>query len=299
MVALFVSPAALLAQTPSAATVTGTGSVEIKRQPELLRVQIEVMSRGKTLKESLEKLKVRREEVRTALVQLGAKKDAITFGDANTADELSGRQNDVGRLIRDRNRVLGKPAGNAETASIVAGMVRVEFALPAGGADEFLIASRELQDKIKAADLGGLKDKAKLTPEEQEAIEEAAGRPRRGDEGEARGDPMFLYVSKISEAERSKAQAEAFSKAKRDAERLARAAGVELGGLHRLTNPMHGGVDYDDLYGRRGYNPASMLARPLDGAEDDLAEAISLQPGKVSLRVGVVAEFTLKPPTAK
>jgi len=204
-------------------------------------------------------------------------------------------------MIRDRNRALSKPPGKVETATIVAGVIRADFSLPARGADEFLLVSRELQEKIKAADLGGLKDKGKLTPEEQEAIEEAVGRPRRGDEGEARGDPLFFYVAKISEEERSKALAGAFAKAKRDAERLARAAGAELGVLHRLTNPYSGGGDLDDPYAlsRRGYYGQAQLARPFDGADDETAEAVGLQPGKVSLRLGVVAEFTLKAPTGK
>ncbi|WP_439624533.1 SIMPL domain-containing protein [Gemmata sp.] len=288
------------AEPPTAPTVTGTGSFEIKRQPETLRVQIEVMARGKTLKEALEKLKIRREEVRSALVQLGARKESVALGDPSTADELAGRQADVGRMIRDRNRAIGKAPGNAEAPAIVAGMVRVEFPLPAGGADEFLVASGGLQDKIKTADLGGLKDKGKLTPEEQEAIEEANGRGRRGDEGEARGEPMFLYVSKVTDEERAKAQAGAFARAKRDAEHLARAAGMELGTLHRLTNGFQPGGEFDDPFGRRGfYNPATMLSRPLDGANDDVSEAVGFQPGKVSLRLGLVAEFTLKPPAGK
>jgi len=301
VVMLFASPAALWAQSPAPATVSGTGSVEIKRQPETLRVQIELMARGKTLKEALDKLKARREEAQATLIQLGARKDGIILGDATTADDLAGRQGDVDRMMRDRNRALNKPPGKVETASIVSGVIRVDFPLPARGADEFLLASRGLQEKIKSADLGGLKDKGKLTPEEQEAIEEAVGRPRRGDEGEVRGDPLFFYVSKISEEERSKALAEAFAKAKRDAERLARAAGAELGALHRITNPYSGGGDLDDPYAlsRRGYYGQSQLARPLDGTDDESAEAVGLQPGKVSLRLGVVAEFTMRAPTGK
>lgn len=283
---------------PSAATVSGTGNIEIKRQPETLRVQIEVMARGKSLKESFEKLKARREEVREALIKLGARKEGVTFGDPGTADDASGRQNDVDRLIRDRNRALGKEAKKTEAAVIVAGFVRADFPLTGGALDEFIVASRELQDKIKAADLGGLKEKGKLTPEEQEALEEAVGRPRRGDEGD-RGEPVFLFVSKVSEEDRAKALADAFARAKRDAERLAKAAGAELGGLHKLTKPFPDSGEFGDPYARYRYSNNSALIQALERTDDEVTEAIGLQPGKVSLRVGVVAEFTLKQPGGK
>jgi uncharacterized protein YggE len=290
----------LRAQTPAAAMVTVNGSVEIKRQPEILRVQIELMARGKTLTDAIGKLKSRKEEVRTTLVEFGAKKDAITFGETNSADELSGRQGEINRMVRGRNRALGKPAGKEDTSSIVAGVVQVEFALPKGNPDDFLVASLELQTKIKNADLGGLKEKGKLSQEEQEAIEEAAGRSGRGDEGPARGEPVFLYVCKISEEDRSKALAAAFAKAKRDAERLAHAAGSEVGGLNRLTNPFPAASD-DDQYmlARRGYYGGAPVVRSLDTSDEDSSEAVGSQPGKVSLRVGVVAEFSLKPPSNK
>jgi hypothetical protein len=256
------------------------------------------MTRGKTLKDAMEKLKTRREEAKSSLVQLGAKKEKIVAGETTTADELSGRQNDIDRMVRNRNKVLGKQPEKTETPAIVSGIVQAEFALPAGSADEFLLAAHDLQDKIKKAELGGLKESGKLSPEEQEAIDEAVGQSRRGGmEGPARGEPVFQFVSKISEEERSKALASAFGKAKRDAERLARAAGVDLGGLYRLTNSTMGFSGDDDpfMYARRGYGTGGVqLGRNIDGADDDTAEAVGLQPGKVSLRIGVVAEFTLK-----
>src|SRR5579872_5924977 len=169
----FLASSPLLAQSPAAPTVTGTGVVEIKRQPEILRVQIELLARGKTLKDAMEKLKNRREEAKSSLVQLGAKKEKIAVGETTTADELSGRQNDIDRMVRNRNKVLGKQPEKTETPAIVSGIVQAEFVLPASSADEFLIAAHDLQDKIKKAELGGLKESGKLSPEEQEAIEEA------------------------------------------------------------------------------------------------------------------------------
>src|SRR5947208_6727889 len=95
LLALLVSPAALAAEPPAAGTVSGSGSVEIKRQPDILRVQFEVMARGKTLKEALQNLKTRREEVRSELAKIGAGKDAVTFGDPGLADDGANRRDRV------------------------------------------------------------------------------------------------------------------------------------------------------------------------------------------------------------
>lgn len=51
------------------------------------------------------------------------------------------------------------------------------------------------------------------------------------------------------------------------------------------------GADSDDPYGRRGYYPGRTLGEGVEQGE----EAIGTQVGKVTLRVGVVANFTLKP----
>jgi uncharacterized protein YggE len=288
---LLASPAALRADPPAAGTVSGSGTVEIKRQPEILRVQFEVMARGKTLKEALDKLKARRDEVRTELVKLGARKDAVTFGDPGLAEDGTNRRDRVEMLIRERNRALGKPKPKGDTPAVVAVMVRAEFPLAAADPEAFLVAARELQEKVKAAELGGLKDKSKLTPEEEEAAAEAIGGPGPGDGEPPRGEPVFLYVSKITEQERSKALAEAFAKAKREAERLARAAGGELGGLHHLANQFQSVIDPDELYGRRGFYPGRMV---LGSSDDEADEAVGAQAGKVTLRVGVVVQFKLK-----
>src|SRR5438067_9415618 len=155
LLVLLLSPGVLPAQSPAAGTVSGTGTAEIRRQPETLRVQFEVQARGKTLREALDKLKARREEVRSALVGLGARKGAVVFGDPGLAGEASARNVQIEQLIHQRNQALGRPKPKAGAASVVTATVRADFPLPAGGdAEAFLLAARELEEKVKAADLG-------------------------------------------------------------------------------------------------------------------------------------------------
>jgi hypothetical protein len=162
---------------------------------------------------------------------------------------------------------------------------------------------QELQDKIKAADLAGLKEFEKGTPQEEELAEENPEVNFRGDPNEAkRGEPLFLFVARVSDDERAKALAEAFRKAKRQAARLAEAAGTELGTLRHLDGQSTG-VPGDDS--PPYYNPYAMRAlRALQGAQADdteerSREAVATQAGPVTYRVAVTAAFALKPGPAK
>jgi hypothetical protein len=258
------------------------------------------MARGKTPKEAFDALKLRRDEARAALEKLGTAKDGVAFGDPGLADQQSDQQARMNRFMAERNGALGKPKPKGTAPTVVTAMVRADFPLPTGSPEEFAVAARDLQDKVKAAELGGVKNTGKLTPEEQEAADEAAGNPGRGDGGPARGEPVFVFVSKVSDDDRAKATAAAFAKARRDADRLARAGGTELGGLHRLTN-QSAMEDFDFRYGggRQESYAAMTMNRNFGTADDDATEAVGFQPGKVTLRVAVVAEFTLKAPGSK
>src|ERR1051326_1416325 len=73
-------------------TVTGHGLYELKRQPEFLRVQVDVMAKGKDIKEALAKLRARRQAAQKNLESLGVAAGAIEFGDAVVTTEKADRQ---------------------------------------------------------------------------------------------------------------------------------------------------------------------------------------------------------------
>ena len=286
---------AISAAEPQTAIVSGTGTVEIKRPAEILRVQFDVMARGKNLTDAIEKLKTRREVVIAELAKMGASKDSVFFGDNDVLDEASDRQNQLGRMMASRNRALGKsPKPKTEALTILYVPIKVDFPLPSNKPDELLVVTRTLQEKIKVAELGGLKTDGKASPEEEEQVEESVGMTGRGGEEQPRGTPTFLYVFKLTEADRKKALSDAFAQAKQDARRLAQAAGMDLGELYKLIDQSQSSVDPDEImtmmrrdygYGRYGNGGMGSL---LVGDE-----AIGMSPGKAAVRVGVVAQFRL------
>lgn len=156
---------------------------------------------------------------------------------------------------------------------------------------------------LQEADLAGKKEAEQLTPEEKEALEEAGEEERMMfsgmEEGPKPGEPVFLFVAKVSEEEKSRLLGEAFTKAKAHALLLARAAGVELGGLQTVASQGAGDglTDYEALgeYGVHYRNilyPLVRRARTEQSGND--TEAIGIQPGQVSLRAVIVASFAIQ-----
>ena len=279
-------------------TVTGQGFVDVKQPPEVLRVQIELLAKGKDLKDALARLKERREAARSRLAALGAVQEGVVFGEPALNAEKTDRQKQLEGLVAARLRVGGgKPATQAKLAppTMVSSWLQFEVPLKAADAEELLLVSQRLQDRIRAADLSGLKEVEKLSPQEEEIAEEAKLAEATGQDGApTRGEPAFSFVRKISEQELSRALAEAFQKARQEAARLAQAAGAEMGRLHHLENQLAAGSPegtpqfYFD--GRRQY--AVPVPHGLPAAAGP--EAVGAQPGQVSYRVMVTAAFLLK-----
>lgn len=283
-----------------AGQVSGSGSVEIKRPAEFLRMQVELTAKGKDLKEALTKFKERREAVAAQLAALGVAKSDVHFGETAVTSAMTDRQRQMEMMVMQRRGGRKPDPKNKQPDPVVVGAtLKADLPVRGGSAEELLLTSHALQEKIKAADLGGLKDPEKLSAKEEELAEEMQEMGRMMQEaGQSRpGEPTFLYVCKIPAAERDKALKEAYKKAADQAARLAQAAGAELGPLASLSS--HSQVDANDATSEMNpyYTRAvrAFMSRGAEGGgEDDPDEAVGPTPGKVSLRVTVNAAFQIK-----
>jgi uncharacterized protein YggE len=286
--------------------VGGSGTVSIERMPEGMRMNIVLTAKGKDLKEALAALKDRTDAAKAQLATLGADKASVKTESAQISAGKNNQQRQMEMMMAQRIRGGGakKPKKEEKPQVSVSTALTANWPLKAKETEELLIATHALQDKIKAADLGGNKD-AKLSPEEEEAFAEMEenGYTRFGDEGGPKpGEPTFLFYTAITDTEREKALGEAFKKAKEKAARVAKAAGSELGKLASLTES-EVGMDSEDypgsMYGNDPYAYQMMqrLRRDsVDGSDSGSAEGIGIQPGKVSYNVTVHASFDLKAP---
>ena len=289
------------AQLSSEEGIHGMGEVVLERKPELMRLQVNLLAKGKDLPEAIAKLKTRRTKVEKQLETLGAAGDSVKFGDIELDQAQDDQQQQMEMMMRQRmaqKRGGKRPAGKEVSVKPVKVLLNLTAEWPLKEADgaEMLIASKKLQDAIKAADLGGMKDSEEPTPEEAELADEMEEMVSSygGREGPKPGEPVFVFVAKISTPDREKAMAEAFRAAKQEAAQLAKAAELELGTLRSLQGG--GGIEADDASDYRMlYNsPFGGALRHQMTGRDRSGEAIGVSPGPLKFKVTVNATFAAK-----
>jgi uncharacterized protein YggE len=289
---------------PGAGTVSGTGTATVTKKATLMRVHVQLVGKGKGLEEALANLKERREAARTALQTLGAEKASISFGDPSLFNPEAQNRRQFERMVRQRMAAAGrKPKGlKLPHTFTVSATLKAEWRLPPEEPEKLLLAVNAIQEKVKAADLGGAKQAQKLSPEEQETAEEMA--QMMSDMGQEQADPaepQFLFVARITEEERQQALSRAFAKARAQAARLARAAGAELGPLVSLMGQGAGNSDYINQmmynyspYGRSAYLQRMMTQQAAELEEEAGKMAAGPDSGGLVFQFQVSATFSLK-----
>jgi uncharacterized protein YggE len=276
-------------------TVTANGTASIERNPELLRMQVALSAEGKDAREALTKLKDQEQAAREKLKKLGAAEASIDFGDPQAM--AGDRRQQMEQMIRQRTGRARPTTGPAQPGVTISVTLKAEWPLKGRAAEDLLVEAQELQGKVKAANLTSAAAAKPKTPEEEEEAEEAAALQTQNGEANP-NEAAYFFVSKISDEDRAKATADAFKKARAEAERLAKASGTELGALRQLTGNAGPDLDryanmneYGGQYQRYFYG---MMQRMQQGETPDSGEAIGIQPGKVTYRVMVAASFALK-----
>jgi hypothetical protein len=297
--ALALSTSAAHAQPGDSAFVQGSGMATLERMPEVLRVHVQLSGKGKSLTEALAALKDRREAVKSVLPTLGAAVDSIKFADPQvTRGEEQQKMNEMlaQRMGRTKRASPGEAAALPTTATA---SLTADWPLEATDVEQLLAKAFELQEKIKAADLGGAKEATKLSPEEEELQAEMQQMMSSNQQGPSPGEPQFTFVLKVTPEDKAKLTAEAFQKAKADAERLAAAAGAKLGKIGSLQSTVQSADtsgSYDNYGGNAYYyqmQRQQMQQAARGDGEDAGNEAVGITPGKVKMTVVVNAYFAL------
>jgi hypothetical protein len=286
--------------TPGQQTVSATGTASVKCKPTVLRMYLELVAKGSNLDEALKKMKDRRTSARSQLETLKADKDAIMFGDPSLSSAASPRQRQIEAMLMARMQSRGKKAAKTPIAVpvTVSVLLTAQWSLEAETPEQMLVLVQTLQEKIKAADLAGIKDAEKLSPEEEElAEEESQMMDQSGEQRTPAGQPNFMFIARLRQADREKLLGEAFAKAKMQAADLAKAADVELGPLTGISGQCSGQRNLgDEEY--NPYNNSSSIRRMLaqqagEGEGESNDEAMSNDPAAVSFYGSVQANFHL------
>ena len=284
LLAALAAPASRAAPPADDRVIHSTGVASVKRPADSMRVTIELTAEGKTMKDALEALKTRRAAAQQKLVALGPVDKSVEFSDPHVGTQ-DPRQRQMERMLRSRMQQKS-PKKTAENPPVkVTLSVKAEWSLAGKTGDELLLAATELQDKIRAADLGQAKS---ASLEEQEAMEESGSYD--GNAPVRPGEPVFLFVARVPEDVRAKALADALGKARAGAERLAKAAGGQLGPIRALSNQSTPDADEADAY---AYQRRAYMMRYGGGGEDS-EEAVSAAPGLVGLNLLVQVSYEFR-----
>jgi uncharacterized protein YggE len=301
-----VAPAQVGRMPPAGeAQISATGHVRLKRPPTHLRMYLQITGKGKTLEEALAALKERRETVAAQLDKLGADRASVVFSPPGVDPTAAAQQQRMEAMVVARMGTgARKPVKVVKPPVSVATILTVQWPLAGDSPEKLLVAANSVSEKVKAANLAGGKDSAKLTPEEKEVAEEMAAAPSQGnydEEAPRPGQARLVFVAHLAVEDRKTAQAEAFAKAKAHAAELAQAAGAALGPLTGLSGevgpatPDYGGESYG------GYNPYmrneyQFLQMAAQGAvtDEQRNESLAMKPDATGFDCVMNATFAIK-----
>lgn len=285
-------------QSPARAGVRGTGEAVLERKPALMRMHLQLLAKGKDLTEAIARLSTQRAEVEKQLETLGAVKTSIHFSEIELDQTQDRAERQIEMIMRRRMAQKRGGKGSAKNDAIVKpAKVRMtltaEWPLTVGEAAETLIAVEKLQKTIQAADWGGTNDSEELTPEEEELAEEMEGADfvDQDESGHEPGQPTFVFVANIEEADREQALSEAFAEAKQQAEVLAKAAELKLGTLISLEADTGMEADEDADYRLRYDSSMFSVQRRQMSGHNRAKEVIGTSPSLLKYRVIINATF--------
>jgi hypothetical protein len=277
--------------------IAASGKFHLQRPPTHLRMYVQLTGKGKTLEEALAALGQRREAATAKLEKLGVDKKSIAFTPPGVDESAAAQQRQMEAMLAQRR--AKKPAKPVKPPVTVTTILSAAWPLTGDTAEKLLLAAEAVREKVKSAQLNVGKEK--LSPEEQELVEEAA-RNNGIDESQQNKpeEPHFLFVAWLSPSDRQAALASAFAKAKTQAEELAKAAGAGLGPMTGLSGETGGGavnVNGYNVYSRYGinrgeYDFVQQIAQAA-GAEEHEGEAMAPKPDGIAFDFVVHATFAL------
>jgi hypothetical protein len=200
------------------------------------------------------------------------------------------------------------PRSSAQELYVAVVTLTAQWTLKAETAEDALVAGEAIRKKVQAV-FGDAKLTEKLSPEEQELLEESRGSgpapiwvpatpgPTFAPPTTASAVPVmpsfnanFMYVAELSAQQRKAALAEAFAKAKAQAAEIAEATGTKLGRIESVNGEISGArVPNNGPYAQM--QPGPLM--PPGGNEND-SEATAADPAGLEIHVRISAQFRLQ-----
>lgn len=296
---------ASVAAVPLMAQVQGisaTGTSEISHPAASLRMQVDITAEGRTIADALTALKAKRESLTAQLGKLGAAADSVTYTSPRLYVDPYQQARRMEQMMQARMNGGKAAKAKPEEKVTVAATAKAQWALK-GTSDEVLARSYDLKKSLEES-LKSKSASSSATPttgpsanaaaEEEEAAEESSPQYQQYDNGEIKpGNPVFVYVAQITPEEREKALANAMAKAREQAAQAAKAAGVQLGSLHQLSQHTTSGATGMEYGYNQGMSRVMYQMMNSAGMQEGASEANeAIGPDMASVKLVLVIQAT-------
>lgn len=275
--------------------ITGSGTATIDCPTQRMRMYVDLTGRGADVRKAAAALKDRIEVAKATVKSHKAVTDSIEVGDPKIDAAASQMHAVLRQRLQEGFNLAGRSPDETKTQTLVTVTAQLTAEWDFTGVDhlELLATTHELQQKLRDAKLSGRDDKAGLSPEARELLEEASMMGEIGEQPS--GDPMFLFIGNVTPEQEKAALKEAVDLAKQQAAGLAEAAGVKLGTLQSLSRTSKSTVagynEYGADYGGSSYQ-AYQLASQIQSAATK-PSAVGIAPGKLSYQLVVTVGYEI------
>lgn len=226
---------------PVRTTASGQGSATVRQRPHLLLMVTRLRTAEATIELGLAKLKAKAEATARLLQRLGAARVETGephFDDQTNKDPIAAIQVRTAKALR--KRTADDPTHPPERGTNA--VLTAAWPIATLTAEETLgLVDRLRFELAEDAEAGESREGLQPWASPEERVMEMMAQIHTPPPDDLA--PQFLFVAAAGEEQREKAAAEAFARARRQAETVARAAGFRLGALASV----HGGFNGYDV----------------------------------------------------
>lgn len=306
------SPAALNAQVPVPAGITVTGTAEMTKQPEIIRIQFKQYGKGNDQEAAKTALVAAEKKLMTKLSESGAEVIVSNAGMSLPSQNLLNRYRNVSSMMMQRQLQLGGGAVNQQNDKTNA-ITYLERYLtidlkPKSKTKEPLILLADLQERLRKdyQELSGMTDALPKDDNNNNNDINNNVYNYRNDSSMFTSDVRFQIAAKITREDRVKLYGEAIKRAKTMAGDLAEAADMKVGPVQTISsnfNMINNVYTYNG--GQRVMNATGELAKFPFTLKEDGSESVAVRELNTNFQsahqepltfgVSLTASFKLEP----
>jgi hypothetical protein len=289
----------------NASTLVVNAHQEVKLTPTKIRLLLPIQAEGREARTAITKLAEHRDHVRQELMALKAIPESISFTSSDVKSGIPGLP--TNQLLPQRQAIMqmqqmrgGRPLDLDSLPKVFTAnaLAHADWTIPKQDLDALTLAVQSLREQIFQRDLGGLKQRAELAPDERAKLDEIKQMQAQWPTfaySSQQEDPtaaQIAFVATLAEDQEAAVLKAVMEQAKRVATQMAAAAGTKLGkvrSLQRLDTNMPGNVSFQTVYSVPTIlTPDSLRMQPRAG------ETLHAQSDRLSKTVGMTVVFDVE-----